>query len=250
MRAAAGLLLLLSLCRLASAAPADRASLAERCPASEALVTPPRPLGHFAAALRAGGPVRVLAIGSGTTSGQDQSGAAAYPRRLEAALRQDLPKADIVLTVRGGLGMTAAEMLPIIEAELAEHRFALVIWQTGTVEAVHAVPAAAFAATVGQGAAMVGAAGADLVLVGPQFSRLLLERAHVGPFTAALEAAGAAPGRGFFDRLALTRAWVETGRIDLERVPNRNERQAVLELLHACVGDALARFLVNGAMRQ
>ena len=52
------------------------------------------------------------------------------------ALHAALPSVEFRLTVRGGRGMTAEQMLPLIDAALKQQRYPLVLWQTGTVEAV------------------------------------------------------------------------------------------------------------------
>jgi hypothetical protein len=243
---------LVILCCLPALARSDPAAAAlasnARCPAAASLTTPARHLDRLAAALEAGGPVNILAVGSATTSGQDNSGNHAFPRLTAKSLQEALPGISLQLTVRGGIGMSAAEMLPLIGSALKEHRFQLVLWQTGTVEAVHGIPSASLRATLRAGADLVREAGADLVLIGPQFSRILSSRADLAPYEQALQEAARSPGVVLFDRLDLTRGWVEDGRVDLERAP-KADRQAVLETLHGCVGGALERFLLTGVGR-
>jgi hypothetical protein len=190
--------------------------------------------------------VDILAVGSATTSGQDSSGDNAFPRRMVKSLQEALPRISLRLTVRGGIGMPAAEMLPLIETALKERRFQLVLWQTGTVEAVHGIASADLRATLRAGADLVRKSGADLVLIGPQFSRILSSKADLAPYEQALRDTASTQGVVLFDRLDLTRDWVRDGRIDLERAA-KPDRQAVLEMLHSCVGGALGRFLLTGA---
>ena len=252
MRAAAAALLIL--CCLPAPARGDPAAGAPvvaavsdaRCPAAASLTTPARQLDRLAAAIGAGGPVNILAVGSATTSGQDSSGDNAFPRRTIGLLREALPRVPFELTVRGGIGMPAADMLPLMEAALQQRHVELVLWQTGTVEAVHGIPSAELRAALQAGAALVRKAGADLVLIGPQFSRVLSSKADLAPYEQALRDTADLPGVVLFDRLDLTRDWVQNGRIDLERAA-KGGRQAVLETLHSCVGATLARFLLTGA---
>lgn len=247
MRVAPAALLALcsALCGLPAVARAN-GNPSGRCPAKAVFTTPERRLDRLAAAIEAGGPVDILAIGSATTSGQDSSGDSAFPRRMTTALQHALPKVRLRLTVRGGIGMSAAEMLPLIEAELRARHFQLVIWQTGTVEAVRGISSAGLRETLDTGAAEVLRAGTDLVVVGPQFSRVLAGKADLAPYQRALKDAAAQSGAVLFDRLDLTREWVESGRVDLE-LAARADRQSVLETLHECVGAALARFIFAGA---
>jgi hypothetical protein len=250
MRAAiAAFVLLCCLPTLARSDPATVALVSDaRCPAVASLTTPARHLDHLAAAIEAGGPLDILAVGSATTSGQDSSGKNAFPRLTTRLLQEALPGVALRLTVRGGIGMPAAEMLPLIAAALKEHHFQLVLWQTGTVEAVHGIPSASLRATLRAGADLVHKAGADLVLIGPQFSRVLSSTADLAPYEEALRDVASLPGVVLFDRLDLTRGWVEDGRVDLERAA-KPDRQALLEILHSCVGSALGRFLLTGAGR-
>jgi hypothetical protein len=146
----------------------------------------------------------------------------------------------------GGRGLSAAAMLDLLRPALAAERPALVLWQTGTVEAVRGLPADGLRATLQAGAAMVRGAGADLVLIGPEYSRLLREHSELGRYRAVLAAIGADPGDDLFDRTGLTERWIESGALDLEHAA-KEDRQKLLELRHACVGTALARFLLNGA---
>jgi acyl-CoA thioesterase I len=248
MRAAAAAFLIL--CCLPALARGDAAAVGltsdARCPAAASLTTPARHLSRLAAAIEAGGPVDILAVGSATTSGQDSSGGNAFPRRTTKLLQEALPGIRLDLTVRGGIGMPAAAMLPLIEGALKDRHFQLVLWQTGTVEAVHGIPAADLRATLRAGAELVRGAGADLVLIGPQFSRILSSKADLAPYEQALRDTADLPGVVLFDRLDLTRDWVQDGRVDLERAA-KSDRQAVLETLHSCVGGALGRFLLTGA---
>ena len=250
MRAAVvALVILCCLPALARSDPAVAALASDaRCPAPVSLTTPARHLDRLAAAIEAGGPVDILAVGSATTSGQDNSGNNAFPRLTTKSLQEALPGVSVQLAVRGGIGMPATEMLPLIEAALKEHHFQLVLWQTGTVEAVHGIPPASLRATLRAGADLVHRAGADLVLIGPQFSRILSGKADLPPYGQALRETASLPGVVLFDRLDLTRGWVEDGRVDLERAA-KADRQAVLEILHGCVGEALGRFLLTGAGR-
>lgn len=228
------------------------------------------PLPHVAAALRPGGTLRVLGVGSatmlgpeaslapGTVSAQSPGGGAAaataspsvsersFARVMAATLQRLVPGARVEVTVRGGRGLSAAEMLPLLKSALGEQHFELVLWQTGTVEAVRNLPPSEFAQTLADGAEMVAGAGTDLVLIDPQFSRFLQTNSNLDPYAQALQQTAAMPGVMLFHRFELMRVWAADGQIDLERTPKAERRQAV-EVLHACLGQALARQVLAGA---
>ena len=136
-----------------------------------------------------------------------------------------------------------------IRAELKRRPYNLVIWQTGTVEAVRNTSPGDFSNTLAEGAELVTAAGADLMLVDMQFSRFLRANANIDPYEEALQQASSLPGVVLFHRYDLMRSWVADGRIDLERADRAN-RQAVAEQMHLCLGRAVARLVLDGADRQ
>jgi hypothetical protein len=54
------------------------------------------------------------------------------------------------------------------------------------------------------------------------------------------------PGVVLFHRFEVMNAWADDDRIDLERTPVARRSKAAA-LLSTCVGNALARFVLNGA---
>ncbi len=219
----------------ATAAPPDI------CPAVPELAAAPEHLNAFAHALRIGGPVNILALGSASTAESGES----YPHIMVEVLRAALPHAELRLDVRGKRGLTGAEMVGLLSSALAQRRYALVIWQTGTVDAVRGLPPEELAAALEQGAGMVAAAGANLVLVDPQFSRFLSANVDLAPYELALDRTTALPGVVLFPRYSLMRTWTERGGLDVESTAPA-KRPVTVALVHACVGRALADFVLSG----
>ncbi len=236
------------------------AAAAEDCSAPAALTADATPLPHAAAALKPGGHLDVLVVGSATVfspttlqrpklrlilglgTPKPPAGPPVVPFPLQMAnlLRAEYPGLTVTVTVKGGMGMPAAQMLDILRTEVAAHPYQLVIWQTGTVEAIKHVPANNFAQTLSAGAAAVTQAGADLVLVDPQYSRFLVAHATLDPYAQVMRQAASGPDALLFHRFDLMRFWTQAGRIDLERTP-RGQRLKMLGTLHACLGAQLAR---------
>lgn len=222
-------------------------------------------LSHVAAALKPGGTLEVLAIGSATLFGpeasfllpQPKNGAApaptqmittepsdrAFPYQMAKGLEQAVPGARVHVTVRGGRGLMAHEMLTLIRTALAEKPYQLVLWQTGTVEAVRNRPPGEFGQVLAEGADAVQAANADLVLIDPQFSRFLQTNSNVEPYEQAFIQVATTPGVLLFRRYELMRVWANQGLIDLEHTP-KAERQHAADELHVCLGAQLARLVV------
>ena len=253
--------------------PALASDAVDPCQAPDDMAGAPAALPRVAAELQPGATLNVLAVGSATMFGPDASlspgtitsqalgnsnapslakvfsGPAsdrAFPLQMAKVLQDAVPGLDVNVTVRGGRSLLATDMLGIIQTELASHHFELVVWQTGTVEAVRNLPTGEFAQTLSEGAEAVTAAGANLVLVDPQFSRFLQTNSNLEPYEQALQQVAAMPGVVLFRRYDLMRAWANDSQIDLERTP-RSARQKVIETLHACLGRHLARLVLESA---
>lgn len=219
------------------------------------LTTPEGRLPHVAAAL-ARDSVDILAIGSGSTVGDAGGGGgpalafhapeASFPHKMIDALQAMRPATHFQLTIKGGRNMTAEAMLPLLQQELAAHPYALVLWQTGTVEAVHGLRPDGLRAVLQDGAEAIEKANADLVVMDPQFSRFLRANADLNPYETVLQQVTDGPGSSLFHRFDLTQLWVNNGQVDLERT-SRDERDQTIVRLNTCLGEALARFILGGA---
>ena len=239
---------LLALVACPASSRAEHEQTPAACVASEEFTTPEESLDQVAAAIAAGGPVNILAVGSATTVGDQLGGDrnSSFPFRMAEALQAALPKVTFTLTLRGGRGMTAEDMLPLLEAALTRQHYHLVIWQTGTVEAVRGMRPDGMVAALQEGIDRAQTAGADVVLIDPQFSRFLRANADLDPYEAALQQISAMPGVVLFRRFDLMRSWVEDGTVDLERA-TRADRARMMALLNTCLGETLARFVLNGS---
>ncbi len=248
-------MLLALLATLGALAQARAAAGSRACVAAADYTTPDEPLDHVAAAIAAGGPLNVLAIGSASTVGiaTASTGATApgrsYPYEMADALHAARPGLVVHLTVGGGRGMTAEAMLPLLHRALKAQKYQLVLWQTGTVEAVRGLRPDEMQAALEEGIDLAQRAGADLVLIDSQFSRFLRANADLDPYQAVLQQVATIPGVVLFHRFDLMSDWAHEGRIDLERT-RRADRQKAIAKLNTCLGSVLARFVLNGAALQ
>jgi hypothetical protein len=244
---------------LTQTVPARAAAAGDELPPCDMpadFTTPVGPLTHVANALSGPGKVEILAIGSGSTVG-DTGGStgpaftyrtpeASFPFRMLDVLRQMRPRAQFGLTVKGGRNMTADAMYSTLLQELAGHHYDLVLWQTGTVEAVRGARPQTLREVLEQGVDAAVKADADVVLIDPQFSRFLRANTDMNPYEMVLEQIAGMPDVSLFRRFDLTQAWVSSGQIDLERV-GRDKRDKTIALLNTCLGHALARYVLAGA---
>jgi hypothetical protein len=272
------LVLLLGVLR-AAAPPAARAATPDPCAAPDDVTGAIAGLSRVAAVLKPGGVLRVLAVGSATMFGPDATlmpgtvtsqaltrppnpavpavvppsalttpvaSENAFPWQMAHALETAVPGLKVEVVLRGGRGMAASEMFDQMRKELAARPYQLVLWQTGTVEAVRNTPPGEFAQVLSDGAEATEAANANLMLIDPQYSRFLQTNSNLDPYTQALQQAASMPGVVLFRRYDLMHAWVNDGQIDLERTPKPDRRKTV-ELLHRCLGQHLARMVLAGA---
>jgi acyl-CoA thioesterase I len=220
------------------------------------LVTPSASLTNATAALTAKSGLDILALGSGSTVGEGgasggpaltyQAPDRSFPYRMLEALRALRPAVRFNLTVQGARGLTADAMLPVLRQELTGHHYNLVLWQTGTVEAVHGVRPDALRGVLEDGIEAAVQSGADVVLIDPQFSRFLRANADLGPYETVLRQMTDTAGVTLFPRFDLTQQWVNSGQVDLERV-KKDQRDKTIALLNDCLGQALARYVLAGA---
>jgi lysophospholipase L1-like esterase len=168
-------------------------------------------LPHVASKLAAGEPVVIVAFGSSSTSGfGSTSPEFTYPNRLAAQLHRQYPTADITVINRGKGGEDAPEMMKRLQVAVLDMKPDLVIWQVGTNAVLRDLDPTETANLVEQGIARIQAGGADLVLVDPQYSPKVYERAEsASKMVSLLGKVAALRHVGFFPRFRVMREWHE-----------------------------------------
>lgn len=208
------------------------------------MVDSPVPLAATARALR-GGTLRVLVVGSASVLGPGGSGAeAAWPAQFADRLREARPGLRVELEVRGARGLMAEEMLAIILAATAPKPH-LVVWQAGTVEAARGLDTDWLGRRLNAGLEALRERGVDAVLMDQQFSRFMRANSDIDAYRDTLRMASGVHGAPLLQRYALMQHWAESERIDIERTP-RDRRVAATDQLNACLGEALARLVLDG----
>jgi len=224
-----------------------RAQGSDICAAPAELTTDDSRLPFAAAAIRRDpARLRVLVVGTSSTLGAGASAPeATYPVRLEEELRRKLPRVEVKVSTRGGRGVTGVQMLDLIAAELATNPADLVVWQSGTVDAVSNVDPDSFTRTLETGIQQIRGRGADVVLMDMQFSRFVRANIDYAPFLRAFHRVAAQEDVILFRRFAIMRHWAESEQIDLEKA-RRSERERVVDQVHACIARLLGGMIVRG----
>jgi lysophospholipase L1-like esterase len=168
-------------------------------------------LPHVAGKLAAGQPVVIIAFGSSSTQGYGATSPEFnYPNRLAAQLRRHYPGANITILNRGKGGDDAPEMMKRLQAEVIDAKPDLVIWQVGTNAIIRNLDPAETARMVEDGVARIQAAGADVVLVDPQYSPQVTEHPEsASKIVGLLGKVAALRHVGIFPRFEVMREWHE-----------------------------------------
>jgi lysophospholipase L1-like esterase len=168
-------------------------------------------LPHVAAKLADGKPVLIIAFGSSSTQGYGSTSPEfTYPSRLAAQLRRHYPGADITVLNRGKGGEDAPEMMKRLQTEVIDAKPDMVIWQVGTNAVLRNLDPAETAKIVEDGVGRIQAAGADLVLVDPQYSPAVNAKAeNASRMVKLLGKVAELRHVGFFPRFEVMRDWHE-----------------------------------------
>jgi lysophospholipase L1-like esterase len=175
-------------------------------------------LPHVANKLASGDPVVIVAFGSSSTAGYGSTSPEfTYPNRLAAQLHRHYPGADITMVNAGKGGEDAPEMMKRLQDEVIDRKPDLVIWQVGTNAVLRNLDPAETAKMVEDGVARIQAAGADLVLVDPQYSPRVTERAEsASQMVKLLGRVADLRHVGIFPRFEVMREWHENQALPID----------------------------------
>lgn len=166
-------------------------------------------LPHVAGKLAAGQPVTIVAFGSSSTQGYGSTSPEFnYPNRLAAQLHRQYPGADITVLNHGVGGEDAPEMMKRLQTSVLDAKPDLVIWQVGTNAVLRDLDPSETAKMVEDGVARIQAADADVVLVDPQYSPRVYERAEsASRMVKLLRKVAQLRHIGIFPRFQVMREW-------------------------------------------
>jgi hypothetical protein len=189
--------------------------------------------------------LNVLVVGAGSSQLPGSNGVAnAYPARLEHALAQQLPGVEIKLTTDVKAKRTAAEMVKALPAALSAAKPELLVWQTGTVDAMLAIDPDQFSQALDAGINIAHSAGADVVLINAQYSPRTESMIALGTYAEDMRWVALQHEIPLFDRLSIMKLWFGLGTFDLYSATKKLD---MAERVHDCIGRLLADLVVSAA---
>ena len=226
--------------------PAGAFGEEQECSVPESFYTFEPTLIKTTKALADGREVVIIILGGSSTLGLAAGGGGfAWPARMAATLAVRFPSARVKVinlavarqTAKGAADRLARDVLPL--------KPTLVIWETGTMEAVQASDVEEFRETVQDGIDVLRHAGAEVVLMNMQFSRATDAMIHFEPYLIALGQLADANDVPQFRRHGIMRHWAESGLLD-PRVRDGEKSRQLAAKLYDCIGRAMADFVTRG----
>jgi hypothetical protein len=235
-----GLTLLAGLLAVAAARAEDAPP---SCEVPAYLLTSESALPKVAEAVKNGHSLDILVVGSRSSTINTSDGTA-YPGRLQAMLRDKLPSVTVNLSVELQVKKTAEEVAGGLVKLVEAKRPTLVIWQTGTVDAMRSIDPDDFRGAVDEGVAALQNAGVDVVLVNLQYSPRTETMISPSPYLDNMRVVAQQHDVPLFDRFAIMRHWNDQGDFDLFSASHGIE---LAKRVHDCLGRALSRFVIEAA---
>jgi hypothetical protein len=248
MKSKSGLILgLMVLGGLLTAAAVRAEDAPESCEVPDYLLTSESALPKVADAIKNNRSLEILVVGSRSSTINapiSSPEASAYPGRLQVALKQKLPSITVNVSVEIQAKKTAEEIAAGLPKLMEGKKPTLVIWQTGTVDAVRSIDPDDFRAAVDEGVVALQEAGADVILINPQYSPRTETMISAPPYLDNMRVVAQQHDVPLFDRFAIMQHWNESGEFDLFSTFHGVE---LAKRVHNCLGRALAQFVIDAA---
>jgi hypothetical protein len=228
---------------LLAAAPARADDAVPACDVPAYLLTTESALPKVADALKTGHPLDILVVGSRSSTINTSDGSA-YPGRLQAVLREMLPSVAVNVSVELQVKKTAEEVAAGLVKLMEGKRPTLVIWQTGTYDAMRSIDPDDFRGAVDEGVAALQNAGTDVILMNLQYSPRTETMISAPPYLDNMRVVAQQHDVPLFDRFAIMRHWNEAGDFDLFSASHGLE---LAKRVHDCLGRALSKFVIDAA---
>jgi hypothetical protein len=204
-------------------------------------------LPRVAAAIKAKAPLKIVVVGTASTEGLGVNPPArAYPAELEAQLRRMFPDSPVKMVVWAKRGESARTQSTVLVRTVVPEKPVLVIWQTGTVDAVRSVDPSDFGDALIAGIDLLHYKGADVILMDMQYSTPTASVINYAPYIDYMRRIAASRQVVLFSRFDIMQYWVSNG-ITSFAATSRAKQQEDAEFAHRCIGRLLAD-MIRGAV--
>jgi hypothetical protein len=216
-----------------------------QCNVPESLIDTGADLTRVASEVKDKHRIDISVIGSGSSSLNGPEGPHfAYPARLEAALKEQLSGVEVKVTAHVETKATTATMVLGLAKILADDKPALVVWQTGTADALSGVEPEEFRASLDDGVGKIQASDADVILMNMQYSPHTESMLDVSAYADVMRVVAEQRGALLFDRFAIMQSWNDDGTFDLYTATKKYD---MARRVHDCIARALASQIINAA---
>jgi acyl-CoA thioesterase I len=223
------------------------AAVAAQCNVQSEIAHFDLPLTNLAHRLAIGRPIRIVAIGSSSTAGFGASWAGAtYPARLEAELREHFPGQALTVLNRGVNNEELPNMIARFDTAVIAERPHLVIWQFGTNALMYDRPLSP--GLVAAGVARLKAAGADVVLMDPQYAPRVLAKPARDAVVARMAQAAKESKVDLLHRYDIMRYWHEIEGLPFETFVTKDGLH-LNDWGYACVAKSLGVAIAEATAR-
>ena len=168
----------------------------------------------------------------------------AYPARLQASLTRRLPGIEVKVSSLAKSKQSAAEMAQAFRKLMTGAKPVLVIWQTGTADAMRGIDPDDFRAALEDGIGALQAAGADVILMNMQYSPRTESMIAINTYADIIRWVAQHREVPLFDRFAVMKQWSELGTFDFYAATGN---VATAAHVHECIGQLLGSLVLEGA---
>lgn len=222
---------------------AASAGAGDACGVAAHLVHADAALPRAAASIAKSKSLNVVVVGTTSSTLPGAAGQAlAYPTRLEIALQKRLPGVTVKVISLSKPRQTAQEMADGFPKILKDEKPTLVVWQTGTADAMRGIGAESFQGTLEAAVDKLQAGGADVIFMNMQYSPRTDAVISTTAYADALRWVALEHAVNLFDRQGIMRHWSELGTFDLLAATKSLDTAAKV---HDCIGRLLADLVVE-----
>ena len=224
------------------------AASAGACTVPDYLLSSDQRLKRVAAAVEKQKALRIAVVGTGSSALAGPDGPnSAYPARLDAALTARLPGVDIKVVTLVRTRLTARDLARGMGKVVDDEKPDLVIWQTGTIDAIRRIDQEEFKLALDQGVERLQKAGTDVILMNMQYSPRTESMIAIGPYSDTMRVVAQQRNVPLFDRLGIMRYWSDHGAFDLYAA---GKDDVLAHRVHDCIGRAIAALIVESGRLQ